>query len=36
VQEVGVPDRNRRTALALVAAVLLMMAMWVIVAWVRN
>lgn len=36
MQEVGVPDRNRRTALVLLAAVLLMMAMWVIVAWVRN
>lgn len=33
---VGMADRNRRTALILVVAVLLMMAMWVVVAWVRN
>jgi hypothetical protein len=35
-EEATLPDRNRRTALALVGAVVLMMALWVIVAWVRN
>jgi hypothetical protein len=32
----GLAHRNRRTALSLVVLVVLMMAWWVVVAWVRN